>query len=553
MLARYNETVDIEPNDGLQVQITLVFEGIGNCGTAADTAFLNRAEISAFTDENGNPATDFDSTPDDTNGNDGGGMVNSVSDNAVNGNGTGAPGSDDATTDEDDSDPASLAVFDLAIFKVVSPDSGPGPFAFGDVVKFDISVVSQGNLPATAVTIADLSPDGLTYEPGLGMNATAGNGAGWQGGPDDPTLTITDFTGLIDRDPASSTLGFFDTATVSIWLRVDPVTDPTDADYTNLAELQSGTFINPMNNQTVTVTGDGDSPYSLGRGGDTGTGVGTPDDNQTLDNEPGEDIDSQDPAFIMVISGVTVGNMAFIDVNDNGIRDANDPPLEGVTVTLFDAETGQPVTTDVFGNPLISRTTDMNGLYEFTDLPPGNYFVRFDISTATNGEFYNFAQSNEGNDATDSDVTPDEDDDRVADSDPTGPIPPGGSVTTLDVGVRCAVAATAIADTDICRTGGVDLTAGSSVTPASLGGLWTSSGDGTFRDANGDVVSEPAPLGLAVRYEPGPGDAAGGSVVLTLTTNITPGDVPCEEDADTATITVLNVDCGSLFWDGGEE
>ena len=554
MLARYTETVDILPEGGIQVQITLVFEGEANCAAPTDTAFLNRAEISAFTDEFGNPATDFDSTPDDINGNDGGGMINSVSDNIITGDGTGAPGSDDPATDEDDSDPANLDVFDLAIFKVVSPDAGPGPFSFGDVVKFDISVISQGNLPATAVTISDLTPAGLTFEPGLGMNTTAGNGAGWQGDPAEPTLSITDFTGLIANDPGSSTLGFLDTATVSIWLRVDPVTGGTDDDYTNLAGIQDGSFVNPMNNMTVVVTtGDGDSPYGLPRGGDTGDGVGSADDNETMDNVPGEDIDSQDPAFVMVVAGVAVGDEVFIDVNEDGIRDADDLPLAGVTVTLIDAETGAPVTEDIFGNPIVPLQTDMNGNYLFTDLPSGNYAVRFDISTAPNAEFYDFTIANTGDEDRDSDVTPDATDDDVATSVASGLIAPGDTLRTLDAGVRCAIMAVVADDFTICQTGAVDLTAGASITPASLGGLWTSDGDGVFLDSTGEEVAQPAPFGLAVRYEPGPEDGLNGAVVLTLTTNPAPGDVPCEQDSDSVTVTVLKVDCGAFFWDGNDD
>ncbi|MBK7243354.1 MAG: hypothetical protein IPH98_05760 [Saprospiraceae bacterium] len=60
-------------------------------------AYLNYAEIKSATDVNGNTIPDVDSTPDEVNGNDTGGVPNSPTDNQVNG----VP-----PTDEDDHDPA---------------------------------------------------------------------------------------------------------------------------------------------------------------------------------------------------------------------------------------------------------------------------------------------------------------------------------------------------------------------------------------------------------------------------------------------------------------
>ncbi len=57
-----------------------------------------------------------------------------------------------------------------------------------------------------------------------------------------------------------------------------------------------------------------------------------------------------------------------------------DLPLEGVTVTLIDANTGAIVTTDAYGNTISGMTsTDAAGLYLFDSLPLGNYYVEFDV------------------------------------------------------------------------------------------------------------------------------------------------------------------------------
>jgi serine-aspartate repeat-containing protein C/D/E len=56
----------------------------------------------------------------------------------------------------------------------------------------------------------------------------------------------------------------------------------------------------------------------------------------------------------------------------NGIRQAGDAPVPGVTLMLADA-TGAPLL-DQAGNP-IETTTDANGFYQFAGLPPGLYSV----------------------------------------------------------------------------------------------------------------------------------------------------------------------------------
>lgn len=58
----------------------------------------------------------------------------------------------------------------------------------------------------------------------------------------------------------------------------------------------------------------------------------------------------------------------YIDSNGNGTRDAGEPGLPGVTMTL----TG----TDSVGNPVtLTTTTDANGDYRFTDLRAGTYII----------------------------------------------------------------------------------------------------------------------------------------------------------------------------------
>ena len=83
-----------------------------------------------------------------------------------------------------------------------------------------------------------------------------------------------------------------------------------------------------------------------------------------------------------------VGDTVFVDINYDGLQDGGDQPLQGVTVTLRDALTGNIVTTNAFGETFSGMTvTDANGFYLFDSLYPGEYYVEFDVSTVTGSPF----------------------------------------------------------------------------------------------------------------------------------------------------------------------
>ncbi|MBK8443506.1 MAG: hypothetical protein IPL35_08875 [Sphingobacteriales bacterium] len=65
----------------------------------------------------------------------------------------------------------------------------------------------------------------------------------------------------------------------------------------------------------------------------------------------------------------SIGDYAFIDINNDGIYNGSDQPLSGVTATLYDATTNMATSfTDV---------TDASGNYLFAGVPAGNYYVVF--------------------------------------------------------------------------------------------------------------------------------------------------------------------------------
>ena len=100
---------------------------------------------------------------------------------------------------------------------------------------------------------------------------------------------------------------------------------------------------------------------------------------------PGEDNDTVD-AGISAIPTASIGNKVFEDLNKDGIQDAGEPGVPGVTVSLQDCS----------GNTLDITSTDANGEYAFTNLAPGDYVVNF--GNIPSG--YEFASQDQGGDDT---------------------------------------------------------------------------------------------------------------------------------------------------------
>lgn len=77
-----------------------------------------------------------------------------------------------------------------------------------------------------------------------------------------------------------------------------------------------------------------------------------------------ERLESRDAPAVFIPSDIS--GRVFVDCNDNGVFDAGEEPIPGVTITL----TG----TDFFNQPVTSiTTTAADGTYSFTKLEPGKY------------------------------------------------------------------------------------------------------------------------------------------------------------------------------------
>ena len=87
-----------------------------------------------------------------------------------------------------------------------------------------------------------------------------------------------------------------------------------------------------------------------------------------------------------------IGDKVWLDKNANGVQDAGEAGIAGVTVKLLDS-TGTVVGTS---------TTDANGNYQFSNLTPGDYAVQVAAPTG----YFVSPKDQGGNDTTDSDIDP---------------------------------------------------------------------------------------------------------------------------------------------------
>ncbi|MEZ4707418.1 MAG: SdrD B-like domain-containing protein [Caldilineaceae bacterium] len=151
----------------------------------------------------------------------------------------------------------------------------------------------------------------------------------------------------------------------------------------DLATLPAGYQPSPQDQGDQTDEGVSDSDADVS----TGATIQT-----TLDsgeNDPTWDMGIYQPA--------SLGDYVWYDTNADGVQDAGETGAMSVTVVLYEGVTSTPV---------LTTTTDSNGLYSFTDLTPGDYYVVF---TAPDGYVISPQDADDGNanpDERDSDAEP---------------------------------------------------------------------------------------------------------------------------------------------------
>jgi uncharacterized repeat protein (TIGR01451 family)/LPXTG-motif cell wall-anchored protein len=211
----------------------------------------------------------------------------------------------------------------------------------GDYVWWDTNrdgIQSEGELPVAGVTVNLLDADG--------------NPAVLPGGA--PVTTVTDENGFYSFNNLIGGVDY-----------VVQFVKPENTTFTWMLEGEDSTV-----DSDADV--DGLVPFTAPESGDNS--LETPDE-PTLDAG--------------LVKLVSVGDYVWYDVNRDGIQDEGEAPVPGVTVNLYDDETGELLATAV---------TDENGFYSFTDLwagatytvefvkPAGTSFTSMDSGTDDGGD-----------------------------------------------------------------------------------------------------------------------------------------------------------------------
>ncbi len=246
--------------------------------------WLNFAEICSFKDKDGNTAEDIDSTPDCENDNDAGGRADSPNDNYLFGNAQGVVGDDVAETDEDDHDPARLALFDLALAKRIVTAR---PYTYGQDITFEIEICNQGNLTASQIEITDYIPVGFSFD--VNKNNPNASGTTWSGA--DPKVETTLSANLTPGDcqKLEIVLEFNASTSMSAWDNYAEISNFKDEDGNAIIDIDSRPDDIKNNDAGGMPSSDADNFMF-------GNGLGVAGDGIALTDE-----DDHDPAFPEII------------------------------------------------------------------------------------------------------------------------------------------------------------------------------------------------------------------------------------------------------------
>ena len=398
-----------------------------------------------------------------------------------------------------DQDWAFTGVANTAIVKAIAdPLEAPaGGFIPGTSVTYTLTVTNEGPSPATGVIAQDKLPSGVTFEYADGDGTYDAASGKWDlsgeviekgatrtlritviirasaaGSVVTNTATIEKQDQIGDKKPDNTssvplTAGYtiagklyndadasfsdsdseapYAGVTVAL-LKKDgtPVLDKDGNPVTAVTDAQGKYSFSglPLGEYTVSVVDPTSGPLAGTKPTEAYTGRYKTTADVTIKAETGSVIDVN----FGFVKPASVGDYTWMDVNRDGVQDADEPALPGVTVTLTRAD-GSAVT-DASGNPVAAVTTDANGKYMFENLLPGDYKVSF--------------QAPAGFEATTSEAG----DDRAADSNGASAsvtLAQGQTDDTIDFG---AVGTGVIGDqlfVDVNQNGGKDPDAGDKV------------------------------------------------------------------------------------------
>ncbi len=266
------------------------------------------------------------------------------------------------------------------------------------------------NLPAGNYTVSFTTPAGTTPSP-----ANQGGDDTKDSDPVNGSVTVAlaagenNLTADAGFMPLLGSLGdfvWFDTdrdgiqdageaGIAGVTVKLDPGTPANAADDVTTTTNANGgySFTNlPAGNYTVSFTTPAGMTVSpSNQGGDDAKDSDPVNGSVTVALAAGENNPTIDAGFMPLLG--SLGDFVWSDTDRDGVQDAGEPGIPGVTVTL---DPGTPA------NPAddLTTTTNANGAYLFSNLPAGNYTVSFTTPAGTTP-----SPANQGGDDTkDSDL-----------------------------------------------------------------------------------------------------------------------------------------------------
>jgi len=249
------------------------------------------------------------------------------------------------------------------------------------VVDNVIVTVDEGQVAVNNGTYSDPGYDIVTLAVSLGTIIDNGDGTwSWlfetNDGPDQSQEVIVTAT---DDDGAETTTTFD-----LVVKNVAP--SLTGATFEIVENSQNGTVVGTISgsdpgNDTLTYSiagGTGALAFTIdGSSGQITVSDATQLDYETipsftLEIQVEDDDNATDTATVAIdlLNQANITGVVFVDVNENGAYDANEPGIDGITIELLN-ENGVPVL-DSQNNPITATTSD-GGFYLFEDLNPGAY------------------------------------------------------------------------------------------------------------------------------------------------------------------------------------
>ena len=246
---------------------------------------------------------------------------------------------------------------------------GSGTVTFTFAFKDAAGQVDQ--TPATAtLTFTGVNLSGNVFDDANGLSDLTVNGTG-------TSLSGALHANLVTSGNVVATVAVGNDGTYSF-------NNISSGNYTVQVSVNAGTESQPMP-ATALPAGWVNSGENLGSGAGND---GTPNGLLTVTVASA----SVNNANFGVAQEVAIGDFVWLDLNNNGVQDAGEPGLGGVTVALY---------REVGGVESLFTTTNTsaNGSYLFTNLPPGDYQLQF---TAPSGGYTRSPALQGGNPAKDS-------------------------------------------------------------------------------------------------------------------------------------------------------